>query len=649
MLKISEKYRELAEAAGREPFCVIKAGDKIFLDDSIKSFELQEVVFPEELTFGTACSNRFQFRLHTTENIPLSAEIRPYIGFGEYSEEAELCPLGVFHISRRYRRFNNYSVTCYDRMYRLESIYSSKLPFPATAKELLEEICEKYSLEFVGECGDGLCEKAPVNETVRNVLGYLAGLEGGCAGFDRYGRLRFRQMTDSGYRITRDRYTSMDLKQDPMEVKKIVVENGDDTFEKGEGSRLDTYELYNPFASERTVNLLYNRFGGFFYYGMELDMQGLPYLEAGDIVTVQNDTDDGVFTAVIGELDFVYDGSFWANLSSRSKNPVDESEDMPGQEQELEWLGQSMQLVYYSYFSDKEVELSTRYIPLAQVDTQALSDTSAAVNAQLMARALEDCTMTLILTVEDKQTPPPIRVTLKAGELFPVCIYNFIPTLPAGYATVKISGSTDGGRVMFGAGDILMTVSGQYLAAVTMNRSPNRTVYEEIPALTLESFRQLDLPFQERTYVGTQTPVPRLLSDSVGLELARFRELRFGFTDRGFAPETVRHIRIYSSNNVVYGDIVFCNPVFSEDLQALAKAFTIRVWFDDRQTDYEVADIKWDGNTVLTVSSKNRFVGVTHVNVRYDASMGDLICLLNGSKTQSFDIAAQVEELVEES
>ena len=40
MLNISHRYRELAEAAGREPFCVIKAGDKVFLDDSIKSFEL---------------------------------------------------------------------------------------------------------------------------------------------------------------------------------------------------------------------------------------------------------------------------------------------------------------------------------------------------------------------------------------------------------------------------------------------------------------------------------------------------------------------------------------------------------------------------------------------------------------------------------
>ena len=646
MLNISEQYRMLAEAAGREPFCVIKAEDKVFFDDTIKSFELQEVIFPEELTFGTACSNRFQFRLYTTENIPLSAEIRPYIGFGEYSEEAELCPLGVFYISKRYRRGNNYSVTCYDRMYRLENIYSSKLTFPATAAELLEEICEEYSLEFTGECGESTCAKAPVNETVRNVLGYLAGLEGGCAGFDRFGRLRFRKMTDSGRRITRDNYTSMDLKQDPMEVKKIRVSNDEETFEKGSGSRLDTYEVYNPFAAENTVNLLYSRFGGFFYYGLELDMQGLPYLEAGDIITVQNDTDDGVFPAVIGELDFVYDGSFWATLSSRSKNPVDESEDMPGQEEEMKLLSDTMQLVYYSYFSDKAVELSDTYTTLAQVDTQVLSDTSAEVNAQLMARALEDCIMTLVLTAEDREVPPHIRVTLKAGELFPVCIYNFIQSLPAGYSAVKISGSTDGGRVAFGKGDILMTVSGQHLAAIAVDRSPNRTRYENVPALVLEDLQPFDFMFQERTYGSTQTPVKALASDRAGVELVQLGELHFGFGDEGYAPNVVHHVRIYSDNNVVYGEIVFCNPVSSEDVSALVSAFAIRVWFDETQTDYEVSNVRWDGNAVLTLTSKNRFVGTERVSVKYDASVGDLVCSLNGSKIESFDVAAETEGLV---
>ena len=647
MLNISDRYRELAEAAGREPFCVIKAGDKVFLDDSIKSFELQEVIFPEELTFGTACSNRYQFQLYTTENIPLSAEIRPYIGFGEYSEEAELCPLGVYCISRRYRRGNHYSVTCYDRMYRLENSYKSQLPFPAAAKELLEEICQEYSLEFTGECGDSICRKPPVNETVRDVLGYLAGLQGCCAKFDRYGRLCFRKISDSGCRITRDSYTSMDMKQDPMEVKKIAVSNGEDTFEKGEGSRLDTYEVYNPFADEKTANLLYREFGGFCYYGLELDMQGLPYLEAGDIITVQNDTDDGLFTAVIGELDFVYDGSFWAALSSRSKNPVEESEDMPGQEEELKQLGESLQLIYYSYFSDKAVNLSGRPTPLAEIDTEVLSDTSAAVNAQLMARAVDDCTMTLILTVEDKETPPPIKVTLKAGQLFPVCIHNFLSSLPAGYATVRIIGSTDGGTVSFGAGDILMTVSGQNLAAVSLNRSPNRTIYEDFPAIRLEDGQLFSTLFQEQAHTAMQIPVPVSAADSLGLALSGNGQLVMGFTDNVYAPEDVHHIRIYSYDNVVYGEIVFNNPVYSEDFEALAPAFAFRVFFDEEDTvKYGAADVQWDGNRVLTISSKTKFVGTARVNVLYDASEGDLVCRLNGNKTGSFNISGQVEELV---
>lgn len=650
MLNISDRFKELATAGGREPFCVIKAGDKLFFDDSIKSFELQEVIFPEELTFGTACSSRFQFKLYTDENIPLSAEIRPYIGFGEYSAEAELCPLGVFYISKRYRRFNNYSVTCYDRMYRLENTYSSVLKFPASSSKLLEEICQEYSLEFTGKCGDHICEKLPLNETVRNVLGYLAGLEGCCARFDRDGKLCFRKIAHSGYRITRDNYTSMELKQDPMEVKKIVVSNDEEAFEKGSGSRIDTYEIYNPFADERTVSLLYNEFGGFSYYGLRLDMQGLPYLEAGDIITVQNDTDDGLFTAVIGELDFVYDGSFWASLTSRSKNPVDDSEDMPDQDDQLLQVGDSLQIVYYSYRSDKAVNLSSIFTRLAELDIEVLENTTAIVGAQLMARAVDDCILTLILTSEDREVPPPIKVTLKAGELFPVCIHNFLNDLLPGYVTVRISGSTDGGAVVFDAGGIVMTVAGQHLAAVSLNRSPNRTIYEDIPALTLDGRQQFSMLFQEYALITqTQVPVSVVGEEKFAVGLHSHRDIEISFTDSGCAPEDVHHIRVYSYDNVVYGDIVFNNPIYSEDFEALASAFTFRVYFDEEDTvEYGACDVQWDGNSVLTIASKTKFVGTTQVRVRYDASKGDLVCGLNGNVTESFNIAAQVEELVEQ-
>lgn len=646
MLNISDKFKELATAGGREPFCVIKAGDKVFLDDSIKSFELQEVIFPEELTFGTACSNRFQFKLYTEENIPLSAEIRPYIGFGEYSEEAELCPLGVFYISRRYRRFNNYSVTCYDRMYRLEDKYSSELRFPAKAKDLLAEICENFSLEFEGECGDSLCGSMPVNETVRNVLGYLAGLEGCCAKFDRQGKLCFRKISDSGYRITRDNYTSMDLKQDPMEVKKISVSNDNETFEKGEGSRLDTYEVYNPFATERMATVLYNQFGGFNYYGLELDMQGLPYLEAGDIITVQNDTDDGVFTAVIGELDFVYDGSFWAVLTSRSKNPVDDSEDMPGQEDEVTQLNEALQLVCYSCRNENTVTVGTRLSVLAEIDTEALCDTSAIMGAQLAARSLSDCTLTLTVTVEDRGIPPVAKVTLKAGELFPICLHNFLDPLPMGYNTVKILGNTDGGTVVFGEKDIVMTVFGQYLAASVLNRSPNRTIYESFPALVLEERRSLTMQFQGQPAIERQLPVPVSSSERLRLALKPPGKLDVGFAEYGYAPEDVNHIRVYSDNDVVYADIVFNNPVYSGNLNALARAFTFKAIFDVFQVEYGATRLKWDGNATLTLASESKFVGTTDVYLQYDASKGNLICALNENPIKSFDIVAQVDELL---
>lgn len=640
MLNTTDKFRELATAGGRQPFCVIRAGEKTFLDDSIKSFQFQEVIFPEELTFGAACSGRFHFELETAENIPLSAEIRPYIGFGEYSEDAELCPLGVFCISKRYRRRNSYSVTCYDRMYRLEDKYKSELAFPTTSDKLLEEICEKYGLEFQGDAGINSCEKMPADESVRNILGYLAGLEGACAVFDRYGRLCFRKMTDSGFRITRSNYASLDLKQDPMTVEKIEIDNGgDEVIEEGEGTKLGTYRIYDPFASQHTAKKLYTMYGGFTYYGLELDMQGLPFLEAGDIITVQNDCDDGLFTAVIGELNFTYNGSFWLTLSSKSKNPVQDSEDAETQEQQLQQMAKSLSTVYYNYRSDRDVTVGENLTSVAQVDLEVLEETSAVLAAQLVAEPKSDCLLTLSYTVEDLETPPEITASLKEGEHFPICLHNFFSAIPAGYITVRIYAKAQGGTVLFRKGKIVATVSGQHLAENALNRSPNRTIYQSFAPFVIQA-PNFKFPMQEHLLPSTQIPMGITLKESITVQMNGCG-FNFGISDSLIVPKSVQKAEIYSQDNVMYARLTFFNPISTQDAALLAPAFKILAIFTEEQEEHGVTDVVWDGNTEMVLTVDGMFVGASQIRVLYESAKGDMTDGFSGEKLDDFDITAE--------
>lgn len=645
MVEISEKYKELATAGGRLPFCVIKAGDKTFFDDSIKSFQFQDVVFSEELTFGTACSNRFHFELNTTENIPLSAEIRPYIGFGEYSEEAELCPLGVFYISKRYRRRSSFSITCYDRMYRLEDEYRSELNFPADSKEILREICEKYSLEFEGEAESYTCPMPQSGETVRNILGYLAGLDGANAVFDRRGKLCFRQMKDEGFTVTRSSYTDLDIKLDPITVEKIVVKNDEQAIVKGDGSKLGTYEIYNPFASERTASIIFNTFVGFSYYGLELDMQGLPFLEAGDIITVQNDGDDGLFNAVIGELDFTYDGSFWCRLVSRSKNPVQDSADRKAEEEIVQQVSQELRTVYYNYRSERDLVLGNTLTSLASIDIEVLQETSVTVAAQLQTRSLSDCTLTLTYTVEDKDTPPELQATMKAGEAHPLCLHNFLQSVRAGYVTIRIYGKVSGGTVMFPKGGIIMTVSGQYLAESAINRSPNRTIYQGFSDLHGGKQPVRNIAFQDTVYENVQAPLQRTPAERV-LFYRKPKEYSIRISDNGYAPKGVQEAVIYSDDNVLYAKLTFFNPPKTSDASALAGAFKVVAVFSDGEQDYGISEVQWDGNTIMTLTIIGTFVGTDEVYIDYDEAKGDLADGFSGKKTASFRKQAQKEGLV---
>lgn len=517
MVKVSDAFKELALAAGREISCEIEVGDRLFRDENILGFEFTDVIHSEDMQFGTSCSNRFHFEVITDEYIPLSSVVRPYVLFEGC---AERCPLGVFFISRRYRRKNRYSITCYDMMYRLDDDFRTELSFPCKAQELLQDICK--TKEIATELTldeDMICLNQPLQASFREVLGYLAGVDGRCAKFDRYGKLCFRELQKSGMRILRDNYFSLSLTQDPCEIRQIVMNTPQEQLSAGEGTKLTTYICDNPFATQESVNALYEKWKDFSYHGVELDMQGLPFIESGDVIEVQNDCDNGVFYGIVGEYELIYDGALSATLYSRSKNPIDEFEAGATEENQLEVLRDDMRVTSYSYVNQKALTVNDGLVLVARLDLLSSAQTSASFFAQLLPLCSNDCRLELQYRLNDTKTEPIVTADIDGGKRLPLCLFNYFPVIAQGYSSISLYARAVCGSAYFPKNSVTAVASGQCFSG-TVTRSPNRTITDSVP--TYDVSRGIASAFAEAFSTTVQTAPKTTVGDAVApFELLR--------------------------------------------------------------------------------------------------------------------------------
>ena len=419
MYDVSAAYKTAATANGRSPLCVISAGGQTFTDTEIISFDFDDVVHAEDMNFGSSCANRLNFVVYSEDYIPLSSVVRAYVGF---SDSAELCPLGEFYITYRYRKKGKLSITCYDRMYLLDNAYTSELQFPAPMSDVLGEICRNNGITADIDTRGLICGYPPDGITVRDAIGYIAGALGGCAKFDRGGVLVVKKMRECGETILRDNYTDLRLKQDSCEFRQVTLKTDNEVFTVGNGTSLTEYYQYNPFGSQLSANYIYADFSDFLYYGGEISMQGIPYFEAGDGISVQNDADNSVFPIVISEMLLSYNGKLSGTIISRSKNPVDAYETVSKEEQKLASLYSNLAIAYYVHKNDQALTIAAAPTLLCTIVFEAMLCTCVLINANLTLSPIYYFGITFSYKINDGFLPQTPSSSLKAGETVNLCL-----------------------------------------------------------------------------------------------------------------------------------------------------------------------------------------------------------------------------------
>lgn len=373
MVEVSDNFKALAQSNGRHVYCRIEAGSEVFLDDRIIEFDFDDVAHPDWFTLGTTCANRFYFKVKYNGELEVKEAVKPYISF----DNEEWCALGIFYISRRYVRGNYASIVCYDKMYSLDMEYVSALTLPTDTVSILSEVCEQAGLE----CEDTIISLAvgqiPVC-TVRDMIGYLAGINRSCAKLDRSEKLVFKKVGVGDSYIDEKNCMSIQRNMGRSVITCVKADTGNEVLVSGEGAEISTLEMYNPIMSQNRLDSIKSLFAPFSFYGADVEMQGLPYLEAGERVYL---LEKGLlYPLVASEIEYHYDGGLTAWLYSKNKTYSDAAEKMDDLEQLLKELKTSIGTMYSKHTNDKMLAIKDEQLIVADFEFDTVISTFAQID-----------------------------------------------------------------------------------------------------------------------------------------------------------------------------------------------------------------------------------------------------------------------------
>lgn len=271
--------------------------------DTIISMELLENSGSSDgISIGGAFSAQLTMQIYDSEDAPRifrDTVIIPEVGIevmtedeeneGVFIKSTEYITLGHFFVKEIKPGNHTKTLVCYDTMQQLEKSYKPKVPLPSTPRSIMQDICDQYGFvlatENIQEYPD--VSIGTVDCTVRQMIGYIAGLCGCYAVFDRERMLRFGWYSDCGIKITRDVQWKGQMTQsssDAFTIGAVVTGDSSDPIIIGSGSAVS---FENPYITEAAAQSIYEQINGSSYVPLSVKWRGNPAVTVGDIVQVE--------------------------------------------------------------------------------------------------------------------------------------------------------------------------------------------------------------------------------------------------------------------------------------------------------------------------------------------------------------------------
>lgn len=262
--------------------------------ETLNNFKFQNIINPNnEITIGNTCASSVTFSIYMPAISLENKEITIFEGV-KVGTEINYIKLGIFTVTKQTSDGEYTSYEAYDRMYKADMPYFSDMVFPSTDKAILNEICGKLGISLATNIVTAhTINDKPQGYTYREIIGYMAMLQGCNAVINSDGNLELRWYKDSGYVLDGHKYYQQGVTFTTSKdfiIQKLTCNNTksgsteQSQITSGDGATGLTFA--NPFMTQAILDEVYKKIGGFTFRPLTVKFVGDYRLEVGDIITV---------------------------------------------------------------------------------------------------------------------------------------------------------------------------------------------------------------------------------------------------------------------------------------------------------------------------------------------------------------------------
>jgi len=407
-------------------------------NQTLNEFKYSNIINPNSsISIGNTCSSSVAFSIFKPQITLENKDITIFEGV-KGDSGIEYVQIGIFTVTKEESNGEYTKYTAYDKMYKAEKGYFSELTYPNTDKAILEEICTKLGIKLATSLTTThtITDK-PQGYTMREMIGYMAMLQGSNAAINSDGNLEIKWYKDSGYVLDGHQYYQQGVTfttSKDFTIKKLTCNNtksGDSkTSEITAGDGSTGLSFANPFMTQAILNEVYNKIGGFQFRPLTVKFLGDWRLEAGDIITINK---GGVnYKVPIMQIDHECDGGLMSTVTSIGQSDTENSNIATGP------ITKQMERYYADLVLINKAVIDTADITNANVEN--LKAHQAYID-QLKANKIEAVTADIVNLTASKATINEANITKLQSDFAQVGVLNAdvadIKTLMFGSATGK--------------------------------------------------------------------------------------------------------------------------------------------------------------------------------------------------------------------
>ena len=312
MYQTSDKYKQLVLADNTQHLLKIYIDGNEVNPNHIFDFKVSHTLFSnDEFSLGSVTAKTIEFRIYKGSLPETYTNFYVETGIGD-----EIVPIGYFILDSIGKEDDDtITITAIDDMVKFEFNYDgSKLTFPATMLEVLQDICLKAGVE----CGstsflndDKTIAVYDNTVSAREYLSYIAEQAGGFACVGRDGKLYIRKIGENviDFGI---KYFQKFTWGEKFKVSRVAYEDGIQDFKFGNTTNntiwMNQDNMY--IVNGEQIENIYNEYADFECYSFEGSTIIDPAYDIWDILVI-----DGKRIIYQGDMEYV--SKFKANISSK--------------------------------------------------------------------------------------------------------------------------------------------------------------------------------------------------------------------------------------------------------------------------------------------------------------------------------------------